>query len=241
MKIVAYIRASTEEQHLGPEAQEMALRRWASHTGAEVAAVYRDLGVSGGKPIDRRPGLQAAVAALRPAGATILWVYDRARLARDVMVALTVGELVREQGARVLTCGDNPAAMPDDDDPDFQLNEGVRDLFAAHERAKIRFRTRAALAVLKANGKVYGRVPFGYRRACAHADHRGAPRDPECQRLVPDSAEQATLVEIQRLRGLGFGYTAIARRLNATGRPAARGGQWYASAVRSVLTTAAAA
>jgi DNA invertase Pin-like site-specific DNA recombinase len=240
-KAVAYIRASTDDQHLGPEAQEAALKRWAESHDVEVVSVHRDLGVSGGKPIDRRPGLQAAVAALAPADVTVLWVYDRTRFARDVMVAMTVTELVRDQGARVLTLGDAPSVMPSVDDPDFQLNQGVRDLFAAHERAKIRFRTKAALGVLKAKGKVYGRVPFGFRRACGHAADKCSKRGGDCERLVVDEREHNVLEEIQSMRADGRGLTAIANHLNRQGVRSKRGGKWYASSVKSVLETAAAA
>lgn len=241
-KAVAYIRVSTEDQHLGPEVQEAALSRWAASHGVQVVGIFRDLGVSGGKSIDKRPGLQAAVTALQPADVTVLWVYDRTRFARDVMIAMTVTELVREQGARVLTLGDSPAVMPSVDDPDFQLNQGVRDLFSAHERAKIRFRTKAALAVLKSKGKVYGSVPFGSRRACNHTSHRkDDPRTPDCDRLVPDERERATLERIHVLRAEGRGFTTIATRLNKLGLPSARGGKWHASSVKSVVDTAAAA
>lgn len=241
-KAVAYIRASTDDQHLGPQAQEAALARWAESHGVEIVATFRDLGVSGGKPIDKRPGLRAAVAALAPADITILWVYDRTRFARDVMVAMTVTELVRDQGARVLTMSDSPAVMPDVDDPDFQLSQGVRDLFSAHERAKIKFRTRAALAVLKSTGRVYGRVPFGFRRACRHDSHGvDVVRIKNCDRLIPDDAQRETFDLIVSLRGEGLGHTAIATRLNARGLLSARGGKWYASSVKSVLDTAAAA
>lgn len=241
-KAIAYIRASTDDQHLGPEVQEAALTRWADSHSIEIAGIFRDLGVSGGKSIDRRPGLRAAVAALAPDDVTVLWVYDRTRFARDMMVAMTVTELVRDQGARVLTMSDSPAAMPDVDDPDFQLNQGVRDLFSAHERAKIRFRTKAALAVLKANGRVSGTVPFGFRRACKHKSHRRRdPRTGKCDHLIPDEDQLVTLEKIHAMLAEGLRHTAIANRLNKMKLPAARGGQWYASSVKSVLDTEASA
>lgn len=242
VKAIAYIRVSTEDQHLGPEAQEVAFDRWLAANDVEDAGRFSDLGLSGGKSIDDRPGLLSAVTALRARGATVLWVYDRTRLARDVYVALTVTQLVQAEGARVLTASDSLAWTPAVDNPDFILRRGVEDLFAEHERAKTRFRTKAALAVLKASGRVYGRVPFGLRRACGHAAHpEGQERTADCGRLIPDTAERETFDRIDMLRGKGLGHTAIATRLNAEGRPSARGGRWYASSVRSVLKTAAAA
>lgn len=61
---------------LGPEAQRAALLRWAEVRGLQLVAVHEDRGVSGAAPLDRRPGLLAAldslvrlVAALGPATA----------------------------------------------------------------------------------------------------------------------------------------------------------------------------
>jgi DNA invertase Pin-like site-specific DNA recombinase len=240
-KAVAYIRASTDEQHLGPEAQRAEFTRWLQANGAESAGIFNDW-ISGGTAIDKRPGLRAAVAALQPADVTVLWVYDRTRFARDVALAHTITDVVRRQGARVVTSSDSLSSMPAVDNPDFMLKRGVEDLFAEHERAKIRFRTKAALAVLKSKGKVYGCVPFGFRRACTHASHgKDDPRTPDCDRLVSDDGERATLERIRSLRSEGRGFTTIATRLNKLGLRSARGGKWYASSVRSVLLTADAA
>ena len=41
-KAVAYLRVSTEDQHLGPEAQEHAIREWASRQGITLVAIHTD-------------------------------------------------------------------------------------------------------------------------------------------------------------------------------------------------------
>ena len=64
---VGYIRVSTEEQTLGPEAQRVALARWAEARKIQLVAVHEDRGVSGAAPLDRRPGLLAALARPRSA------------------------------------------------------------------------------------------------------------------------------------------------------------------------------
>ena len=76
----------------------------------------------------------------------------------------------------------------------------------------------------------------------AHAAHGAdVARTARCDHLVPDERQRDTLEQIRAFRGEGLGHTAIATRLNRMGRRSARGGKWYASTVKSVLDTAAAA
>jgi hypothetical protein len=77
---VAYLRVSTEDQQLGPEAQRAAIEAWAAREGVQVVAWHLDQGVSGGADVEDRPGL---VAALRVERAGILLVAKRDRLARE--------------------------------------------------------------------------------------------------------------------------------------------------------------
>src|SRR5713101_118682 len=100
---IAYIRVSTDDQNLGPEAQRASIAAWAGHQGVRVAAWFTDQGVSGGKPVDDRPALLAALEGLRTHGAGLLVAGKRDRIARDVVVAATVERLAQDVGARVVT------------------------------------------------------------------------------------------------------------------------------------------
>src|SRR5260370_30004876 len=57
---VAYVRVSTEEQNLGPEAQRAAIGAWAERHGVRIAATFEDR-LSGGTAPEDRPGLVAAL------------------------------------------------------------------------------------------------------------------------------------------------------------------------------------
>src|SRR6185312_5993720 len=63
-KAVAYLRVSTADQKLGPEAQRRAIETWAAGSDVEVVAWHADQGISGGSDLDDRPGLVAALAEL---------------------------------------------------------------------------------------------------------------------------------------------------------------------------------
>ncbi len=122
VEVVGYVRVSTDEQALGPEAQRAALDRWCAARGARLVAVHEDIGVSGGPQLDRRPGLLAALEELRLHRATVLPVAKRDRLARDVVIAGTVERIVEKHGARVLSAdgasdGDGPEVGVDAHDP----------------------------------------------------------------------------------------------------------------------------
>ncbi len=113
---VGYIRVSTEEQTLGPEAQRVALARWAEARKIQLVAVHEDRGVSGAAPLDRRPGLLAALASLESHSAAFLVAAKRDRLARDVIIAAQLERLVERQGARLVSAdgageGDSPEAV----------------------------------------------------------------------------------------------------------------------------------
>jgi len=100
---------------------------------------------------------------------------------------------------------------------------GVGAVFAELERALIGQRTAEALRMLRAAGRVYGPVPYGFSAV------EGL--------LVGDPVEQRVLARIRRLRARGYSYQRVADRLNSDGVPAKRGSQWFGMSVRSVLRT----
>src|SRR4051812_41386352 len=84
---IGYIRVSTTRQELGPEAQRASIEAWAAQRGVRIASWHEDRGVSGSAPIEARPGLLAAITAVREHRAGTLAVARRDRLARDIVVA----------------------------------------------------------------------------------------------------------------------------------------------------------
>src|ERR1700678_4160173 len=100
---IAYLRVSTEEQRLGPEAQRASIEAWAAREGVQVVAWHVDQGVCSVTPIEGRPALLEAIAALRTHGAGVLVVAKRDRIARDVVIGATVGRAVQAAGAALVS------------------------------------------------------------------------------------------------------------------------------------------
>jgi DNA invertase Pin-like site-specific DNA recombinase len=218
---VAYVRVSTDDQALGPEAQREALSRWAAAQGVRIAATFDDLGVSGGAELHKRPGLVAALEALPEHNAGLLVVAKRDRLARDVVLAAMVERLAERAGARIVAADGTGNA----EGPEGMLLRGLVDLFAQYERALIRSRTAAALAVKRARGERVGEVPIGF----------AAPL--EGTKLAEHVAEQTAIGRIRELRASGASIRAIAATLNAEG-VRARGARWHPTTVARVLDRA---
>lgn len=230
-KAVGYLRRSPrgdgDTQHLGPEAQRAALERWAAAAGVELVAVHEDLDVSGAAPLDRRPGLLAALDALGAHGAGVLAVAKRDRLARDVVAAAMVERLAERAGARVVSAA-GEGTDGDAGDPAAMLMRGIVDLFAQYERAVIRARTRAALAVKRGRGERTGSVPYGFRLA---ADGRSLEADP---------AEAEAVALARTYRAAGLTLRAIGERLAARGILPRSGRAWHPGTVARIVEARAA-
>lgn len=222
-RVVAYLRVSSVgqvEDGAGLEAQLDACTAWATARGLELAEVHQDAGVSGAKQPHERPGLMAAIAALEP-GDTLL-VYKRDRLARDMMASLLADDLVKRQGAKVVS---TQGEASDDDTPTGQFIRTVLDAVAEYERAMIKARLMAGRNAKKARGHKTTRIiPYGFK-----AD----PADES--RIVKDEHEQAVLADMATLRAAGMSLRDIAAELAARGLMARNGKPFAAKVLADLL------
>lgn len=198
---MAYLRVSTEDQNLGPDAQRAQITAWAAREGLEVLAWYEDHGVSGSKPLEERPELFKAIAALRELGAGVLVVAKRDRLARDVVIAGTVDRVVAGHGARVAAAD----GVGNGEGPADQFLRSIIDAAAQYERALIRARTKAALAVKQTRGETTGCAPWGWRVGA----------DGVHLELCPE--ERAVSSRARELRASGLSFAKVAKQLAAEG------------------------
>jgi len=213
---VAYVRVSKDDQKLGPEAQRASIEAWAAREGVSVVAWHVDAGVCSVTAIDGRPALVAALASLREHGAGVLVVAKRDRIARDVVLTAGVERAAASAGAVVVSAaGEGNGTAPAD-----AFMRTVIDGAAAYERALIRARTTAALAVIRGRGqKTGGSVPYGFALAT------------DGRTLVTVGGEQATIARARALAAEGRSQRAIAAQLAAEGHVSRKGVPFFAAQV----------
>lgn len=215
---VAYLRVSTERQGesgLGLEAQKQAVGEWAAREGVAVLAWHEDR-ASGATPIEDRPGLMAALAALPAHEAGLLIVARRDRLARDPIACAMAERDAAKVGARIVSAD----GLANEDDDGAKMVRGILDCVYDHARKRSNANTRAALAARRARGEPLGKAPFGQRW------ENGA--------LVDDPAEAAIIDRILDLRLAKHSLREIAERLNQEGTKPRRG-QWSGTTIARVL------
>ncbi len=216
---VAYVRCSTEEQHLGPQAQRESIEKWAKANGVEVVSWHEDLGVSGGLPVEKRPGLLAALNAVKERGAGLLLVAKRDRLARDIVAAGMTERLLENLGAKVASADGVGAG----DGPEAFLLKSIVDCFSQYERLLIKFRTRQGLAVKKSRGQRIGSVPYGFSLA------------DDGIHLEPNTLEVRIIQAARTMREQRLSLRAIGERLLEAGMAPRSGGAWNPKSVLALL------
>jgi len=224
MKALGYIRCSTEEQAIdgvGLEAQRVRIAAWCELSGTELLEVVEDAGVSGSRPLAERAGgsqIESLLRSRNPKADTVV-VLRLDRLGRDACETLHYLKKFATGKVGLVSISDRI----DLSSPQGRAMAQMSAVFGELERNLISQRTSDALGQLRATGRVYGSIPFGFSEECRH--------------LVPDVTEQKILARIIDLREGGTSYLAIAEKLNREGIPAKRGGIWHSMSVRSVLRT----
>jgi DNA invertase Pin-like site-specific DNA recombinase len=216
---VAYLRVSTDRQELGPEAQRACIEAWAAREGVEVVAWHFDKGVSGGTDLAERPALVAAIGELRAAGAGVFVIAKRDRLARDTLVAGLIGRAVEECGAVVVSAD----GVGNGEDPASQFMRSILDAAAQYERALIRSRIRAALAVKASRSERVGAVSYGFELGA------------DGKTLVSHAGEQEVIRIARELRTTGMSLRDIAAELSTRGMLARNGGAFAATQIARMM------
>ena len=218
---IAYLRVSTRDQHLGLEAQKAALEAWAARHGVSIVGWHEDR-VSGTTALDGRPGLLAALAAIKAEKAGILLLQKRDRLARDAVEAGLIERAIAKLGAELRTAeGANEAKSATS-----ALVNGILDHVAAFEGATIRARITAALQAKRVKGeKLGGLVPYGQRLSADGVHLEACPIEgavvADVRALAQAGLSQRAIVAelctrgVTSRKGTSLGKTQIARMLAA--------------------------
>lgn len=233
MKLVSYARTSSSgngEESLS--AQEERMRAWAVAQGHTILEAFRDESVTGTLPVEDRPGLRAAVSALRGGCGDALLVPGLDRLAREVWQQEAALGAVWQDGGRVFEAGHGEVERDDPDDPTRKLLRLVMGAVWGFDRDIQVKRMR--------DGKRRKAAAGGYTGG--HRIHKRYGYDIVDGEYVPVPGEHAAIERMRVLRAQRCGgrahtpYATIARKLADEGWPAPTiNGRWYAGTVGKVL------
>jgi len=161
-KAVIVLRRSTGNQDVSLEAQESDCRAACLSNGYEVKSVYSDT-ASGAAPLEKRPGLMAAIADLRKGD--VLVARSASRISRDITTHLAIeDEVLRRKKCEIFFVDGGLS----DDDPQRVLMRTIKAAFAQYELALASFRTKSAMSKLRQDGRYLGapdKARYGFRVA----------------------------------------------------------------------------
>lgn len=227
MKVIGYVRVSTEEQAqsgLGLESQRAKIEAYCELYGHELVEVITDAGFSA-KNLNR-PGVQAALTALDTGKANGLIIFKLDRLSRSVsdMGSLITKYFDDKAGKALLSVSD----QIDTTTAGGRLVLNVLMSVAQWEREACGERTAAALDARANRGDIKGgAAPIGKRWN-------------EDKRHEENQEEAAAVELIQELRETGLSMRAIVDELNRRGVPVVRkGSKWHLTTIHRILSRSA--
>lgn len=218
---VAYLRCSGLGQADGDtwDRQEAAIRKYAAGAGLSVVDSFRDVGVSGTKDLESRPGLAALLDRIEHNGVRVVLVENATRLARDLLIGEVILGQLRDAGCTVIDCDSGTNLIDDSDDPTRRLIRQVLGAVAEFDRRVTVLKLRAARnrKSQRLGRRVEGKKPYGSTAA--------------------EAAVVARIRELHRKphnhprRSLG----EIARILNDEGVPTRTGRKWSRSTLHQIV------
>ena len=220
-KVVIYTRFSPRrnaDESESCETQVDICKEYAKLKGYEIGRVFKDKDVSGKD--EYREKLWDAIESMSKG--SVLLVYKRDRLARNVYLSEQINRAVIAKGGRIeAVSGD-----VEGDGPEHVMIRQVLASIAEYERKMIACRTSHAMRQHQKNGKRMGRyAPYGWRI------------DPiDSTMLEPVQHEQVAIDLIRKLYETdGETPHAIAKTMSEVMPEAARSGRWNAKTVGKIV------
>lgn len=223
MKLVAYARASTEDQQITLADQEEKLRQYAALYDHEIVELL--VGSESAKSL-KRDEFQRALQLLREDKADGLLILKIDRLARDVGDGQ---QLLREYFGVDSKYGKHLFSVIDYVDTrtaNGLLLFNLQLVIAAWERQTIAERTKAALDYKRKSKLRVGEVSYGYTLA------------DDGKSLIENDDEQRGISLMRQLREEGWTYQAIADELTKQEFPTKKGAPWHPNSVARILKRA---
>lgn len=227
MKVIGYVRVSTEEQArsgFGLDVQKEAIRDYAKKRKIGEVVFYEEKGVSGA--LKERPALAELMAVVEQGEVKTVIIMRLDRLARDLLIQEGLLKDFKKLGATIISV-DEPDLSSND--PSRKFLRQVMGAMNEYEKAMIMLRLHSGkLSKAKEGGFTGGQRPLGYGKTMGF-NGRAKPD------LMKDPGEAATVRLIFKLKRKRISLQGIARELNKRGVKTKRGGKWYAGTIRYIL------
>jgi site-specific DNA recombinase len=221
MKTALYVRVSTEDQAtngVSLKAQEERLRAYCLAREWTVTEVYRDDGYSA-KSLER-PALRRLLDAANSKRFDAVLVFKLDRLTRSVRDLGTLLELLEKRRIALVSLTESLDAST----AAGRLMMHLLGSVSQWEREAIGERTKLALHHKRQHGQVYGKEPYGFKRAG--------------DELRPLERELRVVRRIYAMRRDRATLREIAEILNGDNIPTKTGKRWAAETIRYILRNA---
>lgn len=204
MRVAIYIRVSTEEQALfggSLQAQEEALVEYAKENNMRVVGVYRDEGVSGGKPIFKRPALAEMLEDVKADKFDMILFTKLDRYFRNVREYFKAQEILENHKVAWKAIHENYDTITANGEMAVTMFLAI----AEAERKKTSERIKFVLdSKRKRKELAFGgfAMPYGYTSAKDEDGIRRLVKDPETEPIVQDFWDHLRKYNSSRLAGI---------------------------------------
>jgi DNA invertase Pin-like site-specific DNA recombinase len=225
MKVVGYIRVSTDQQEasgLGLEAQLAKIKGYCQLYDLELVEILQD--AASGKNMKKRPNFLKALSMLKSGEAEGLIVAKLDRLTRSLKdLGFLIDNYFAAKFNLFVVC-----EQVDTRSANGRMVLNIMVSIAQWEREIIGERTRDALQAKRTRGeKTGGTCPYGFT-----INQEG--------KLIESQAEQSVIRLAVSLRVKGYSYARIAQALNDKGIQSKTGSVWFASTAQRIIERKAA-
>jgi DNA invertase Pin-like site-specific DNA recombinase len=216
---IGYLRTSSAtnvgEDKDSERRQRAAIERHAKRSGFDVVDWFYDPAVSGGDPIETRPGFAAALARIAGNGVRTIIVETANRFARDLMVQEVGFAMLRDLGI-ILIAADSPASFLDDG-PTSKLIRQILGAVSEFDKAMTVAKLKGARdRARRERGKCEGRKSYVEREggaalvaAARELHHNPDGRSPSLRTVAAGLAERGYVTP----SGRSYSASAVASML----------------------------
>jgi len=221
LKLIGYCRVSTDNQKEEGtiDIQKHALKEYAENNGYELVRVFCDEGISGG--LEDRPGLSELFDFLEiSSGLDGVLIYKLDRLARDLYIQEHLIKKLEGLGMNLYSIKE----------PNLESSDPMRKAFRQF-MGIVSELEKAFITMRLSGGRINKARKGGYAGGATALGYKA-----EGKELRVDPQEAKTVRAIFKMKQYKkMGLSGIARELNQSGTPTARGGKWYAGTVKYIL------